>query len=177
VSSIRTGSTANCRICWRLVRGPAACSELTPKHSEESVSPTKTRGRQERKGLLVLDDEKLIRWSIRESLRGTYRVWTAESAEQATKMLGRLKHLDGVLVDIRLPGASGYDFIRHVHVARPELKIFIMTAFDHDSAPRQAFSVRADGYLSKPFSMETLQDMLASHLITAPAAQRNISRV
>lgn len=141
------------------------------------MNPSRNRTRQERKGLLVLDDEKLIRWSIREALRGKYRVWTAESAEQAMKMLDRLKHLDGVLVDIRLPGASGYDFIRHVHAARPELKIFVMTAFDHESAPRQAFSVRADGYLSKPFSMETLQDMLASHLMSALAPERNITRV
>lgn len=127
-------------------------------------------GRRERRGILVVDDDKLVRWSIRESLRGPYRVWAAESAEQALKMLARVKHLDAVLVDIRLPGASGYEFIQHVRASRPELKVFIMTAYDHDSAPRQAFSVRADGYLSKPFLMETLHDMLASHLISfAPA--------
>jgi DNA-binding NarL/FixJ family response regulator len=126
---------------------------------------------------MVVDDEKLVRWSIRESLRKQYRVWTAESAEQALKMLARIKHLDGVLVDIRLPGQSGFEFIRQVRVARPELKVFVMTAYDQDSAPRQAFSVRADGYLSKPFSMETLHDMMASHLMTIPEQPRKISRV
>ncbi|MBI3855999.1 MAG: response regulator [Planctomycetes bacterium] len=132
------------------------------------MSSEKGRPHRERKGLLVVDDEKLVRWSIRESLRSTYRVWTAESAERALRMLDRIKHLDGMLVDIRLPGASGYELIRQVRAARPELKVFIMTAYDQASAPRQAFSVRADGYLSKPFSMETLQDMLASHLMTLP---------
>lgn len=126
-------------------------------------------GRRDRKGLLVVDDEKLVRWSIRERLRGQYRVWTADSTEHAMRVLGRIRHLDGILVDIRLPGASGYELIRHVRALRPELKVFVMTAFDHDSAPRQAFSVRADGYLSKPFVLETLEDMLASHLMTAPA--------
>lgn len=125
-----------------------------------------------RKGLLVVDDERLVRWSIREALRGQYRVWAAESAEKGLKMLARIKHLDGVLVDIRLPGASGYEFVRQIKAERPELKVFIMTAFDQDSAPRQAFSVRADGYLSKPFSMETLRDMLASHLMTSPVSVR-----
>ena len=129
-------------------------------------------GRRERRGILVVDDDKLVRWSIRESLRGPYRVWAAESAERALQMLARIKHLDAVLVDIRLPGASGYEFIQHVRAARPELKVFIMTAYDHDSAPRQAFSVRADGYLSKPFLMDTLHDMLASHLISLYPARK-----
>ena len=124
-----------------------------------------------------MDDDKLVRWSVRESLRGPYRVWTAESAEQATKMLSRIKHLDAILVDIRLPGASGYEFIQQVRTSRPELKVFVMTAYDHDSAPRQAFSVRADGYLSKPFLMETLHDMLASHLIGSCTPSRKIPQV
>ena len=121
-----------------------------------------------RKGLLVVDDDKLVRWSIRESLRSDYRVWTAESAEQALRMLPRLKHVDGLLVDVRLPGASGYELIQRVKGLRPELKVFVMTGYDHQSAPRQAFSVRADGYLSKPFMMETLHAMMASHLLLGP---------
>ena len=130
-----------------------------------------------RKGLLVVDDEKLVRWSIREALRGQYRVWTAESAEKGLKMLARIQHLDGLLVDIRLPGASGYEFIRQAKSLRPKLKVFVMTAFDQDSAPRQAFSVRAEGYLSKPFSMETLRDMLASHLMATPTPTRKTTPV
>ena len=125
--------------------------------------------RRDRKGILVVDDEKLVRWSIREALRGQYRVWTAESAEKAMRMMRHIKHLDGVLVDIRLPGASGYELIQQLRNWKPELKVFVMTAFDRESAPRQAFSVRADGYLSKPFSLETLKDMMASHLMALPA--------
>jgi len=125
--------------------------------------------RRDRKGVLVVDDEKLVRWSIREALRGQYRVWTADSAEKAVRMVRRIKHLDGVLVDIRLPGASGYELIRELRAVKPDLKVFVMTAYDRESAPRQAFSVRADGYLAKPFSLEMLKDMLASHLMSVPA--------
>ena len=124
--------------------------------------------RRGRKGILVVDDDKLVRWSVREALRSQYRIWTAESAEQALKVIRRLKSLDAVLVDIRLPGASGYELIPLLRAERPEIKIFVMTAYDHESAPRQAFSVRADGYLSKPFAIESLVDMMASHLISVP---------
>jgi CheY-like chemotaxis protein len=132
--------------------------------------------RRDRKGILVVDDERLVRWSIREALRGQYRVWTAESAEKALRMLHRLKNLNGLLVDIRLPGASGYELIAQARVLHPELKVFVMTAFDQDSAPRQAFSVRADGYLSKPFLMDTLKDMLVSHLLAVPPQAGKVLR-
>jgi len=132
--------------------------------------------RRDRKGILVVDDDKLVRWSVREALRAHYRIWTAESAEQALKVLRRLKSLDAVLVDIRLPGVSGYELIPLLRTERPELKIFVMTAYDQDSAPRQAFSVRADGYLSKPFTIETLTDMMASHLISVPPTPRKKPR-
>ena len=127
--------------------------------------------RRGRKGILIVDDEQLVRWSLREALREQYRVWTADSAEKALKMLTRLQNLDGVLVDIRLPGASGYELIHQLRASRPNIKVFIMTAYDHETAPRQAFSVRADGYLSKPFSLETVKDMLASHLMTVPSGR------
>lgn len=132
---------------------------------------TMNANRRDRKGVLVVDDEKLVRWSVREALRGQYRVWTAESAEKALRMVQRIKHLDGILVDIRLPGASGYELIRQLRAVQPDLKVFVMTAYDRESAPRQAFSVRADGYLAKPFSLEMLKDMLTSHLMTIPPSR------
>jgi CheY-like chemotaxis protein len=134
------------------------------------------RARRDRKGILVVDDERLVRWSIREALRGQYRVWTADSAERALRMLHRLKHLDALLVDIRLPGASGYELIAQARALAPDLKVFVMTGYDQESAPRQAFSVRADGYLSKPFLMDTLRDMLVSHLLTLPPRSEKVLR-
>jgi CheY-like chemotaxis protein len=39
-----------------------------------------------------------------------------------------------------------------------------MTGYDKESAPRNAFAVRADGYLPKPFEPQILRDLLISHL-------------
>jgi CheY-like chemotaxis protein len=117
-----------------------------------------------RKTILVVEDEKLIRWSIREALRGSYHVRLAESAEEALAKMKRLKRVDGVLVDVRLPRMDGLEFVRQARESRPGLKVFLMTAYNHDTAAREAFGIRADGYLCKPFEMETLRDMLASHL-------------
>lgn len=129
---------------------------------------TSRGGRPSRKGILIVDDEKLLRWSIREALKKDYRIWSADSAEKALKLAPRIKNLDALLVDIRLPGASGYDLIRDLRQLHPGIKVFVMTGYDPELAPRQAFSVRADGFLSKPFPMEMLRDMLTSHLLIPP---------
>jgi CheY-like chemotaxis protein len=126
-----------------------------------------SRSRSRRKVLLVVEDEKLIRWSIRQALRSEYLVRAVSSAEEAMRVLPRLRRLDGILVDVRLPGMNGLDFIRKARESRPDAKVFVMTAYNHDTAARQAFGVQADAYLSKPFELQTLKDMLASHLRTA----------
>ena len=97
-----------------------------------------------------------------------YQVHLAESAEEAFEMLNRLKRIDAVVVDVRLPGMDGLEFVRRARESCPDLKVFVMTAYDKERAPKDAFEVRADGYLSKPFQMETLKDMLASHLSGVP---------
>src|SRR5690242_22167 len=57
--------------------------------------------------VLVVDDEKLIRWSVAERLqRGGYDVVSAESGEQALEMLAGLPP-DLMLLDVRLPGIDG----------------------------------------------------------------------
>ena len=132
----------------------------TPK--PEAVMPRKTR--RARKTLLVVEDEKLIRWSIREALKRDYHVRSAGSAEEALAILPKLRGLDGLLVDVRLPGMDGLALAGQARSAWPKVKVFVMTAYDHQTAPREAFGAHADGYLAKPFSMETLRDMLASHI-------------
>jgi CheY-like chemotaxis protein len=126
-----------------------------------------SRSRSPRKVLLVVEDEKLIRWSIRQALRSEYLVRAVSSAEEAMRVLSRLRRLDGILVDVRLPGMNGLDFVRKARETRPDAKVFVMTAYNHDTAAREAFGVQADAYLSKPFELQTLKDMLASHLRTA----------
>jgi CheY-like chemotaxis protein len=112
----------------------------------------------------VVDDDRLLRWSIQKALRAQVRVRLAASAEEALRVIRKDGKLDGLLVDVRLPGMDGFELSRQARSLRPDLKLFLMTAFDRDKAPKDAFSVRADGYLPKPFEMSMLQDMIASHL-------------
>lgn len=122
------------------------------------------RCRKSRKSLLVIDDEKLIRWTIREALRPEIRVRVASSAEEGLRILKGIKHLDGILADIRLPGMNGLEFVRRARATHPEAKVFLMSAHTQPTTARDAFDVHADAYLPKPFALDTLRDMVASHL-------------
>ena len=140
-----------------MTQKPEAAGVLRPEQSAPS-------SRRTRQGLFIVVNDRVARWSLREALRKEYRLWLAEDAERALTLLPRLKRLDAVITDVRLPGMDGVEFLRRVRKDRPDLKIFLMTAFDLDRAPQKAFSVRADGYLSKPFDISTVKDMLVSHL-------------
>jgi CheY-like chemotaxis protein len=120
--------------------------------------------RDRRPRLLVVEDEKLVRWSVRKALQDIVRVRLAPSAEKAIQTLRGEARIDGLLVDVRLPGMDGLELARRARELRPEVKIFVMTAFDLEKAPQAAFDVRADAYLPKPFSIDLLRDMIASHL-------------
>ena len=125
--------------------------------------------RDRRPGLLVVEDEKLVRWSVRQALQDLVRVRLAADAERALELLRGPVRLDGLLTDVRLPGMTGLELIRKARLLRPGLKVFVMTAFDLGTAPKAAFHVRADAYLPKPFSVDVLRDMVASHLVAGRA--------
>ncbi len=120
--------------------------------------------RDDRPGLLVVEDEKLVRWTVRKALQDLARVRLAATAEKALQTLRGKARIDGLLVDVHLPGMDGLELVRRARELRPGIKVFVMTAFDLERAPHAAFEVRADAYLPKPFAIDVLRDMLASHL-------------
>ncbi|WP_245530030.1 response regulator [Anaeromyxobacter dehalogenans] len=71
--------------------------------------------------ILVVDDEKLIRWSVAERLqRGGYEVLSAESGEQALEMVAATPP-DVMLLDVRLPGIDGVQTLQRALSLHPEV--------------------------------------------------------
>jgi DNA-binding NtrC family response regulator len=128
--------------------------------------------------VLVVDDEKNMRRSLQIMLGDEgYAVQTAESAEEALKLLAEGEFFM-VITDARLGGMTGYEFLGRLKSQRPELPSLMITAFATPKLAVEAIKAGAMNYLAKPFEPEELFHAVALcaeryHLIQDNAALRS----
>ena len=121
--------------------------------------------------ILVVDDEKLIRWSLKERLtRSHYRVSSAESGEDALRQLGASSP-DVMLLDVRLPGIDGIDVLKRALVLHPELVVVMMSAHGTVDIAVEGMKHGAIDFLVKPFPLTTL-DAAVQRALGAAATRR-----
>ena len=117
--------------------------------------------------LLIVDDERSIREACREvALSLGFIAHVADSAEHAYRLL-QSHSIDAVLLDLRLPGASGLDVLRQIKAQRPEALVIVVTGYGTVQSAVQAMKHGAYEYVTKPFSIEELKlllDRVSNHL-------------
>jgi two-component system phosphate regulon response regulator OmpR len=127
--------------------------------------------------VLVVDDDRRIRDLLSRFLRSEgYRVTTAETAADAR---AKLKHLrfDLLILDVMMPGESGFDFAKSMRAAANDVPILMLTARDAAESRIKGLEIGADDYLSKPFEPRELALRVANILkraqpaVAAPAEQ------
>ncbi len=105
--------------------------------------------------LIVEDDESLRRIVVRHLRSLGYRVAEADSAEAAVDALEGGLRPDVVILDLNLPGDTGWDLLRGPSLdaaGRPPVVITSATAV----SPKWLDEFGCAGYLPKPFPLETL---------------------
>lgn len=115
------------------------------------------------KTVLVVDDEKLIRWALSEGLRRDYLVFTAASVEEALNILGRT-HVDAVLTDLRMPGLDGLELIERLRSLQPDVKILTISAYATDPVQRHLRERGVSHCISKPFQLSEVLERLRRSL-------------
>jgi len=106
--------------------------------------------------LLVVDDEKNMRLSLETVMSDEgFQVRSAESAEQALKMMER-EPFFMVLTDARLGGMSGYEFLEKARQRHPGVPLLMITAYATPKLAVEAIKAGAIDYLAKPFAPEEL---------------------
>jgi DNA-binding NtrC family response regulator len=102
--------------------------------------------------ILVVDDEKLIRWSLRKNLADAgYEVVEAEDGQQALEALDR-DVVDLMLLDVRMPKKDGLEVLAHMVEHNSEIPVVLMTAFSSVEGAVDAMKRGAFDYLVKPFN-------------------------
>lgn len=81
------------------------------------------------KTILVLDDEKNICDLYKAELENEgYRVLTSRSADEANEILKKEK-VDLIVLDIRIPGVNGVDFLKNLRKTESDLPVLISSAY------------------------------------------------
>lgn len=98
--------------------------------------------------VLLVDNEPLVRTILAEVLRQSgFDVRTASSGTEAVEM-ARQTPPSLVLMDVQMPGLSGWDTLERLHEVDPGLPVLLMSGADyHDEALRRG----AAGFISKPY--------------------------
>jgi len=104
--------------------------------------------------ILIIDDEELIRWSLKTSLEKIgYEVLEADSGEAGLKILKR-KHINLVMLDMVLPGKNGLDILKEINVIDGRIQVIMITAFGSIKTAVEAVKGGAYDYMAKPFNLD-----------------------
>jgi two-component system, OmpR family, response regulator len=106
--------------------------------------------------LVVEDDEGLRPFLVQHLMRSGFRVAEAGSAEAAAALVADGLRPALVLLDLNLPGETGWDLLRGGALAPAAARppVVVMTATP--VSPKRLRELSVSGYLPKPFAMETL---------------------
>ncbi|MCA8965342.1 MAG: PAS domain S-box protein [Planctomycetes bacterium] len=137
-----------------VVRLPRAADELAP------VAPTSARAQDEAMGLrlLVVDDEPLVRSVLQRMLRQLgCEVVLAEDGNQALRELAADGRIDGVLLDLAMPGLSGQEVLQRMTAAGSSTPVFVLSGF----VPEGIDLAGAVEVLNKPLQLADLTRVCA----------------
>ena len=140
-----------------LDKGPNA------KDIETSETVSETTGKR----ILIVDDEPVNRRVLENHLKlAGYSIVEASSGKEALNILETEAPFDLVLLDIMMPGMSGFEVCEKIRIKylTSELPVVMLTAKNRVSDLVTGFSAGANDYLTKPFSKNELLSRIKTHL-------------
>ncbi len=106
--------------------------------------------------ILIIEDEKLLRWSLRERLvREGFEVLEAATGAEANEVIAS-ETIDLLLLDYRLPDTTGMDILKGVIESHPGVPVIMMTAYSTVETAVEAIKRGAFDYINKPFNQDEL---------------------
>jgi DNA-binding response OmpR family regulator len=106
--------------------------------------------------ILVVEDEQKLAHAVREGLQSNgYGVILASTGDEGFSLAGT-ERFDLVILDVMLPGPSGFDIVRAMRQRGLQTPVLMLTARDTIEDRVQGLDSGADDYLIKPFAFPEL---------------------
>jgi DNA-binding NarL/FixJ family response regulator len=114
--------------------------------------------------LVIADDHPLFRDALRQavaSVVASAQIDEAGSFDELTALLERDSDVDLVLLDLTMPGISGFSGLIYLRAQYPAIPVVIVSASDDGGTIRRSLDFGASGFIPKRFGVETLRDAIA----------------
>ena len=108
--------------------------------------------------IIITDDHAIVRRGLRQIVGETSDIVVEDEAENATQLLLPLpqQKYDVLVLDINLPGRSGFDILKQVKVLCPRMPILIHTMHSEDEFAVRMLKAGASGYVTKESAPDEL---------------------
>jgi len=111
--------------------------------------------------ILIIDDEKLLRWSLQQALsKEGYTVLSAETGQEGLKIF-KDELPDIVLLDINLPDVSGVTVLEQIMEINRDTIVFMITAYSDIPTAVKTVKLGAYDFIEKPFNIEKLNILIS----------------
>ncbi len=134
-------------------------------------APASSKGR--RRHVLVVDDERGPRESLRMILSGSHQVTTADEGAEALEIL-RTESIDLVTVDLNMPGMKGDELMRTIRAEFPQTEIIIITGCGSVETAVEGIRHGVFDYLTKPFDVVQVTASVERALARREGRQRMV---
>jgi DNA-binding NarL/FixJ family response regulator len=113
--------------------------------------------------LIIADDHPLFRDALRQAVASVVtsaRIDQAGTFDELTALLEQDSDVDMVLLDLSMPGISGFSGLIYLRAQYPAIPVVIVSASDDGSTIRRSLDFGASGFIPKRFGVETLRDAI-----------------
>jgi DNA-binding NarL/FixJ family response regulator len=131
--------------------------------------------------VIVADDHPLFRAAIKEALeadQGATRFLEASSFETLQELVEQNKDVDLVLLDLHMPGVSGFAGLVYLSKRYPSVPVVIISANEDPVVIQRALAHGAAGFIPKSSSIDTITGAIAAILMgeiwSPPSVQANL---
>lgn len=142
-------------------------SQATPMLALE---PASARGT-----ILMVDDESAVRRPIRQALELVgYTVLEAKDGPEALQLHGNGQRIDLVLLDVKMPGMSGWAVLEELKRRAPSLPVILTSGYTQEDSASPG-TVAPDAYLPKPYDLAELTAQVRQLLPTAAGGKGTLA--
>ncbi len=115
----------------------------------------------DKKSILIVDDEEVIRDFLYEVLCDDYSISMAADGDEAIDKMGDGKY-DLIITDMKMPRVSGEEVAKFAQENSPDTRVIIISGYASLYSVSQSVNSGATAFLSKPFSIQELMQAIES---------------